>query len=106
MMSIPDQRGSSSQLVSELGALGIAAGFPLALVLCKFLKLSNTTKGCSFPCPCKLPDCYRRYYFRFSLPLIALSTQLSEHIRSPLQPHFLPGVPVVQRLCFLLLLPP
>lgn len=58
MMSIPDQRGSSSQLVSELGALGIAAGFPLALVLSKSLKLSNTTKGCPFPCPCKLKDCF------------------------------------------------
>lgn len=58
MMSIPDQRGSSSQLVSEPGALGIAAGFPLDLVLCTFPKLSNTTKGCSFLCPCKLTDCY------------------------------------------------
>lgn len=46
MMSIPDQRDSSSQLVSELGAQGIAAGIPPALVLCKFLTLSNTTKDC------------------------------------------------------------
>lgn len=79
MMSIPDQRDSSSQLVSELGARGIAAGIPLALAFCKFLKLSNTTKDCSFLRPCRLTDLYWRHNFRL-LSLIALSTQLSQHI--------------------------
>lgn len=48
MMSIPDQRGSSSQLVSELGALGIAAGFPLLWCFADFLNLAIQPRAALF----------------------------------------------------------
>lgn len=63
MMSISDQRGSSSELASKLGALGIAAGFPLANSLniaiqpraALFLILANqqtATEGIILDFPC------------------------------------------------------
>lgn len=79
-MSILDQRDSSSKLESELGTLGIIAGFPHALVHCKFLQFSNKTKGCPLPCPCSnFTDFDCRYYFRLALIVSCKCSDLAVH---------------------------